>query len=425
MSWQAPERPQWVAAINAGGVAPISEEAQLPLARDALLGTARARLGLPDAGIEDFCHPALDGDSFLEPLDLVLGALEREAELNVMGRWLTRRFLLRVLEGRLQLVRYLHEDPGVCDEPIEKPLFVTGAPRTGTTILYALLARDANHRVPEGWELLRPVPPPDPDPARFAADPRIALADRELRMPQTVVSDLLSIHPYGGRMPKECLSAMTFSFRSEEFTARYHVPSYEAWLQACDMRPAYAMHRLVLQILQRRGRPAQWALKSPVHLHSLQALLSVYPDAQIAVTHRDPLKVLASLTSLIAVLRWAHSDRVDYAQLGAAHAQRYGASLDRLAVETQGGDLPSARMHHGRYADFLDDPLAATGRLYERFERPFPPALQEAMRETLAAPKQGERGEHDYAFEDLGLDRSAERARFRRYQQHFEVPDEA
>ncbi|MFP8875446.1 MAG: sulfotransferase [Myxococcota bacterium] len=424
MSWRAPERPEWVAAVNAGGVAPISEEAQLPLARDALLGAARARLGLPDAGLADFCHPALDGDSFLEPLDLVLGALEREAELNLMGRWLTRRFLLRVLEGRLQLVRFLHEDPGVCDEPIENPLFVTGAPRTGTTILYALLARDANHRVPEGWELLRPVPPPDPDPARFAADPRIALADRELRMPQTVVSGLLSIHPYGGRMPKECLSAMTFSFRSEEFTARYHVPSYEAWLQACDMRPAYAMHRLVLQILQRRGRPAKWVLKSPVHLHSLQTLRSVYPDAQIAVTHRDPLKVLASLTSLIAVLRWAHSDRVDYAQLGAEHAQRYGASLDRLALETQGGELPAARMHHGRFADFLEDPLAATGRLYERFERPFSTVLQEAMRETLAAPKQGARGEHEYAFEDLGLDRDAERARFRRYQQHFEVPDE-
>ena len=424
MSWQAPERPKWVAAVNAGAVAPITEEAQLPFSRDALLGAARARLGLADAGIEDFCHPALDGDSFLEPLDLVLDALEREAELNLMGRWLTRRFLLRVLEGRLQLVRYLHEDPGVCDEPIETPLFVTGAPRTGTTILYALLARDPNHRVPEGWELLRPVPPPDPDPARFAADPRIALADRELRMPQTVVSGLLSIHPYGGRMPKECLSAMTFSFRSEEFTARYRVPSYEAWLEACDMRPAYAMHRLVLQILQRRGRPARWALKSPVHLHSLQTLLCVYPDAQIAVTHRDPLKVLASLTSLIAVLRWAHSDRVDYAQLGAAHAQRYGDSLKRLALETQGGDLPSARMHHGRYADFLEDPLAATGRLYERFERPFPADLQEAMRETLAAPKQGKRGEHDYAFEDLGLDRNAERSRFRRYQQHFEVPDE-
>lgn len=424
MSWQAPERPEWVAAINAGAVAPICEEAQLPLERDALLGAARARLGLPDGGIEDFCHAALDGDSFLDPLDRVLGALEDEAELNLVGRWLTRRFLLRVLEGRLQLVRYLRADPGVCDEPIQTPLFVTGAPRTGTTILYALLARDAAHRVPEGWELLRPVPPPDPDPARFAADPRIAMADRELRMPQTVVSGLLSIHPYGGRMPKECLSAMTFSFRSEEFTARYHVPSYEAWLQACDMRPAYAMHRLVLQILQRRGDPARWALKSPVHLHSLHTLLEVYPDAQIAVTHRDPLKLLASLTSLIAVLRWAHSDQVDYAQLGAAHTQRYAASLDRLAVDTQRGALPAERMHHGRYADFLEDPLAATGRLYARFDRPFPADLQAAMREMLASRKRDEHGEHEYVFEDLGLDRAAQRERFRRYQEHFEVPDE-
>jgi len=424
MSWQAPERPEWVTAINTGVVAPITEEARLPLEREALLGAARARLGVHDGGVADFCHPALDGDSFLEPLDRVLEALEEEAELNLVGRWLTRRFLLRVLEGRLQLVRYLAEDPAVCDEAVETPLFVTGAPRTGTTILYALLAHDPAHRVPEGWELLRPVPPPDPDPERFAADPRIAMADRELRMPQTVVSGLLSIHPYGGRMPKECLSAMTFSLRSEEFTARYHVPSYEAWLQACDMRPAYAMHRLVLQILQRRGKPARWVLKSPVHLHSLHTLLDVYPDAQIAVTHRDPLKVLASLTSLIAVLRWAHSDRVDYAKLGADHAQRYASSLERLALDTQAGALPVERMHHGRYADFLDDPLDAAARLYARFGRPFPEELRAAMGEFLASRKRDEHGEHTYVFEDLGLDRAAQRARFRRYQEQFQVPDE-
>ena len=217
---------------------------------------------------------------------------------------------------------------------------------------------------------------------------------------------------------------MTFSFRSEEFTARYHVPNYEAWLQACDMRPAYAMHRLVLQILQRRFEAACWVLKSPVHLHALHTLLDVYPDAQIAVTHRDPLKLLASLTSLIAVLRWAHSDQVDYAQLGAAHAQRYGASLDRLAVDTQGGTLPAQAMHHGRYADFLEDPLAAAGRLYARFDRSLSSDAQSAMRDRLASRKRDEHGEHEYVFEDLGLDRAEERARFRRYQEHFEIPDE-
>ena len=113
---------------------------------------------------------------------------------------------------------------------------MTGAPRTGTTILHAMLAQDPASRVPEGWELLRPVPPPDPDPDEFAADARIPLADRELRLPGQVAGELDAIHVYRGRMHKECLSAMSFAFRSEEFTARYHVPSYVDVVRA--LRPA-------------------------------------------------------------------------------------------------------------------------------------------------------------------------------------------
>ena len=98
------------------------------------------------------------------------------------------------------------------------------------------------------------MPPPSPDPEEFAADARIPLADRELRLPGQVAGELDAIHVYRGRMHKECLSAMSFAFRSEEFTARYHVPSYVEWYQRCDLRPAYDMHRLVLQVLQRRSR---------------------------------------------------------------------------------------------------------------------------------------------------------------------------
>ena len=93
---------------------------------------------------------------------MLLPALEHEAELTVMGRWMTRRFLLRFLEVRLQLAAYVRDDPGVVDEEIRAPWFVTGAPRTGTTILHALLAQDPTSRVPEGWELLRPGPAPEP-----------------------------------------------------------------------------------------------------------------------------------------------------------------------------------------------------------------------------------------------------------------------
>lgn len=419
MTWQPPPRPDWVRAVNDGLILPIAEVAELPFTRDSLLGEARTTLGLADGGITDF-----GSDDFLEPLDVLLPALEDEAELTVIGRWMTRRFLLRFLEVRLQLVAYVRDDPAVVDEEITEPLFVTGAPRTGTTILHALLAQDPESRVPEGWELLRPVPPPSPDPIEYAADARIALADRELRLPGQVAGELDAIHVYRGRMHKECLSAMSFAFRSEEFTARYHVPSYVEWYERCDMRPAYEAHKLVLQILQRRSRDVHWVLKSPVHLSALPTLFAVYPDARLAITHRDPLTVLASLTSLVATLRWAHSDEVDFAELGHYHERMWSGALDDLVTASTDGSLDPGRVHHVQYADFMQDQIGAVDALYTAHGSSLTPTTAQTMRDYLAARPKDKHGAHEYSFADLGLDRAVERERFARYQHHFSIPEE-
>jgi Sulfotransferase family len=419
VTWEPPPRPEWVQAVNAGAILPIAEVAELPFARDALLAEARAALGVADGGLADF-----GGDDFLEPLDVLLPALEDEAALTVIGRWMTRRFLLRFLEVRLQLTEYVRRDPGVVDEEIRAPWFVTGAPRTGTTILHAMLAQDPASRVPEGWELLRPVPPPDPDPERFAADARIPLADRELRLPGQVAGELDAIHVYRGRMHKECLSAMSFAFRSEEFTARYRVPSYVDWYRRCDLRPAYDVHRLVLQVLQRRGRNVHWVLKSPVHVSALPTVLAVYPDARLVITHRDPLTVLASLTSLVATLRWAHSDRVDFAEIGRYHEDIWTTALDDLTTAATDGTLDPARVHHVHYADFVEDQIGVIDELYRALGASLTPATADAMRAYLAGRPKDQHGTHEYSFTDLGLDPAVERERFARYQRHFSVPEE-
>lgn len=416
MTWVPPPRPEWVRAVNDGEVLPIAQEAALPFERDALLADARAVLGIEGRGADGF------GDgAFVEPLDVLVRALEQEATLTVLGRWITRRFLLRLLEVRAQLVAYVARDPGVVDEELDV-VFITGAPRTGTTILHALLAMQPGVRVPEGWELLRPVPPPDP--ACFPDPARVVLADQELRRPALVVSGLDAIHAYSGRMQKECVSAMSFAFLSEEFTARYHVPSYAEWLGRCDMRPAYEWHRLVLQVLQRRFDGSDWVLKSPVHLHSLPVLHDVYPRAPMVFTHRDPLAVLASVTSLVATMRYACSDAVDFANVGRYHTDLYARSLDRLVDLDECGDAAVARAHHSRYAGFMRDPVATAVSVAGALGRPVDGATAGAMRAHLTQHPQGAKGEHRYSFDDLGLDRDATRARFARYQQHFAVPDE-
>ncbi len=373
MTWQPPPRPEWVRAVNRGDVLPIADVARLPLDRDGLLDEARAELAINGRGIDGF-----GDDGFLEPLAVLLPALENEAELTVLGRWITRRFLLRLLEVRAQTVEYVRADPGVRDEMIDEPVFVTGAPRTGTTILHALLAQDPTVRVPEGWELLRPVPPPDP--TTYPDATRVTLADRELRMPALATGTLDAIHEYSGRMHKECVSSMSFEFRSEEFTARYHVPSYARWLGSCDLTPAYEWHRLVLQILQRRFGTTRWVLKSPVHLHALSTLLAVFPDARLVVTHRDPLAVLGSVTSLVATMRWAHSDEVDFADVGRYHADLYSGTLDHLVDLTESGALDRAQVHHTHYAEFMADPLGTVAGVANTLGMPVANETANAMR---------------------------------------------
>ncbi|HPG24223.1 MAG TPA: sulfotransferase [Myxococcota bacterium] len=429
MSWTPPERPDWVRAINEGRIPPIAEQARRPLERDALVGEAAARLGLDArsaAGrIRALGRPGFESEPVVENLDRLLQALEDEADLHATGRWLTRRFLLRLLEVRFQILAWLDADPGVVDEEIAVPLFVAGAPRTGTTILHALLAADPRHRVPLGWELLRPVPPPTATQAGEAEDPRIALADRELVAPQTVVSGLSAIHEYGGRKPKECLSAMSFAFQSEEFTARYDVPSYARWLEASDMMPAYAMHRLVLQLLQRRTGPAAWVLKSPVHLHSLPTLLATYRDARIAVTHRDPLVLLASLTSLIASLRFAHSERVDPQAIARGHVERYAATFDQLVDWADSGALPAERTHHSHFRDFQRDALGIVRGLYAGFGIGPDEEAERAMRSVLESERSEGPGRHAYDPLPAAALAPADRSRFDRYRTRFAVPSEA
>jgi hypothetical protein len=407
VAWQPAPRPEWVVAVNRGDVEPIADEAARPFTPASLLGEALALDGSDDLA-------AFGDDAFLEPLEVLCPALEEEAQLSVLGRWLTRRFLLRLLVGRIQLERYVASDPGVLDEPIEAPVFVAGAPRTGTTILHALLLQEPRVRAPLGWELLRPVPPPV---AVGAEDGRVELAEAELRMLARVTPSMDAIHEYGARNAKECLSAMSFELRSEELTARYHVPSYVEWFQRCDMRPAYERHKQVLQVLQRRTGAARWVLKSPVHLHSLPTLLAVYPDARLAFTHRDPAAMLASATSLLANLRWVHSDHVDVPSIGRYHHDLFARSLGSLAA----GDPPASHVHHSRYADFVERPLETVLEVCAALGIELSEGTPERMAAHLGDSPKGKHGEHRYDFADLGIEPAEVERSFASYRERFTV----
>ena len=413
MAWSPGERPAWVRHVMAGEGGPLYAEAGEPFDAARLVDEARTLSGLDDFG----------GDSFVEPLEVLVRSADAECDLNLAGRWRLREMVVRLLTNRLQLTEAVRRDPGIVDEPVEAPIFVTGFPRAGTSILHQLLALNPGARVPMAWELWAPAPPPVPE-THDEGDPRIHLAERDVRFSAALAPNFDGMHEQGARLPRECMSSMAHDFRSDVFGAWFGVPSYRALLDTTDWSSAYAIHRRVLQVLQRNFEPRPWVLKAPGHVNHLDALLTAFPDARVVVCHRDPIAMLSSLSSLTATLRWAHATSVDLHAVAVEQAKMMLAQCRRTVLARERGVLPEDRVVDVRFDEFLADQAGTVRRVYDHLGVAADPDLDRRVADHLASMPRGRHGGHEHSFADLGLDRAALRAGFAEYQERFGVPSE-
>ncbi len=396
-----------VGALNAGGKALRGIGVDAPsLERAALESAARRR-----ARLDDFGDWPID-----EPLTRLLDAYRREARLTTLGRITVRELLVSLLETLLHLEAERARSPGIANEAIEAPVFVVGLPRTGTTLLHGLLSVDPANRCPLTWEVMYP--------AGFANDAagvararrrtaaRLAWADR-------LAPEFMKIHPLAPDLPQECIAITAPVFMSIQFHTTHDVASYEDWFERHGQELAYAFHRRFLQHLQARGPTGRWVLKAPGHLFGLAALLDRYPDARIIQTHRDPLRVIASMASHATVLRRAFSDDVDPAEVAADWTARWAGALENfLAVRSR---APAERFLDVGYDEIVAAPLAAVERIYGFLGWPVSEEARRAMAGYLAANPKNKHGAHRYSLAQYGLDRDAVVERFRDYCKRFDI----
>ncbi len=388
--------------------------ARVPLVRlDEASLCARA---MRDTGLQNF-----GDDRFREPLARLLGSFEREAALTLLGRIIARADVVRLLANRLRMVDAWARHPEIEAAPIRRPLFIVGLPRTGTSILHELMAQDPSNRVPMTWEVMHPWPPPER--TTYDTDARIAQVEKHFAGIDRVMPGFKKMHPMGPRLPQECVALTAHDFATMIFSTTHRVPSYQAWLDRADLRWVYASHRRQLQYLQWHCPAERWVLKSPGHLWALDALLAVYPDADIVQTHRDPLTVIASLASLVAVLRGMASDVIDPVAIGAEWSARLADGLERaMAVRARLPD--SIRVFDMHFAEFIRDEIGMVRRIYAHFGRTLDADAEACMRRFLAANPKDKYGAHRYKLAAAGLDPATERRRYAAYQERFGIPSE-
>jgi hypothetical protein len=358
-----------------------------------------------------------------EALDRLLDSLRREARLSELGGAVVADEIVGYLTSRLQVVAERTRHPEVADAPVEPPVVIIGQGRTGTTILFDLLAQDPATRVPLTWEVERPCPPPET--STYDTDPRIEEVDARLAGIDLVLPGFRAMHPMGARLAQECVRITALEFRSFIFPTQYRVPSYARWLlDEADMAPAYRWHRMFLQHLQSRHPGERWLVKSPGHIWHLGALLAEYPDALLVQTHRDPLRIIASLGSLVPTLRSLASDGVSGPEASAEFADYIIEGLDRSLEARRDGTVPAGQVVDSQFAAFMADPLATVGAIYDQFGFELTAETERRMRTFIETHPSDQHGGHRYTFAATGLDEAELRARTRAYQSAFEVPSE-
>jgi hypothetical protein len=349
---------------------------------------------------------AADPPGVREPLERLVEAFHREAGFHPAGRLLARVALEHFAGNRLRLDALLASQPTIAAAPLRPALIVVGLPRTGTTLLYNLLALDPRARALAAWESFFPVP----------RRPRGGTADRRRRTRWLVraihrtAPGVQEIHPLDAEGPEEDTWLLAHTFVTNTFSLMGRIPSYDDWLESLDgaaLARSYGAYRQQLLWLQSESWPAEtagpsfWLLKSPAHLATLGGLLATVPEARIIQTHRDPATAMASTCSLFAVTRSIYSHEVDPLALGPEVAGRFAAHARRAAAARR--TFPG-QVHDLAFDRLVADPVEEVAGIYRAFDLDFPAATRERMERWLAAHR--EPPAHRYELAQFGLDRA-------------------
>lgn len=371
----------------------MSESTRFDL--NTLIDEAKTQTGLTDFGTWQF----------REPLKRLLHSLDTEAKLNAIGRATHRQRLIDILCTRLRFEAYLKRYPEILNEQIRQPVVIVGLPRTGTTVLQRMLAADQRFYAAAWWETRFPVPVTEID-FSTPEDPRIPLAKAEVQAMLDNVPELAAIHPLDAEAADEEITLLEQSFYSTNPEALANVAGFGDWLAQQDQTEGYVYLKQLLQFLQwqkkQRGIEAErWVLKSPHHIHCMDTLFKVFPDARVIQTHRDPLETIPSLASFIYNLWRLGSDQADAKMVGSQWNAKMAAGLRHCRQVRQ--TLPAGCFLDVDFRDTVARPTEVLESVYNFLGIELTESARSTIERWRRDNRRDKRAPHEYSLAQFGL----------------------
>ncbi|WP_137726250.1 sulfotransferase family protein [Prescottella subtropica] len=364
-----------------------------------LHASATKMTGLTDFGVDDYT----------EALGVLLESYARDEDLTPFGSKISRVFLRGALVARLLSEAAWKQFPEHADVAIDRPIFVTGLPRTGTTALHRLLTADPGHQGLEMW--LTEMPQPRPPRDTWESNPVFAAIEKQFGQHHVEHPEFMGVHYMSAGEVEECWQLLRQTFKSVSYECLAHLPTYSTWLEGQDWTNAYARHKKNLQLIGLPDRDRRWVLKNPSHLFALDELMAVYPDALVVQTHRPPTTIIPSMCSLAEHATDGWSNRFRGEVIGRSQLDLWARGLDDFTAARAKYD--PAQFVDVEYGDFVGDPLGTVEKIYSQFSIPFSEQARASMEAMHAESRTGGRAPaHRYTLEDYGLTAAEVNERF-------------
>jgi len=357
-------------------------------------------------GLDDF---GPDDDNYREGLAVILDSYRRDADLTPFGSKMSRVYLRGALAARLVAQAGWKQYPHYADVPVQRPIFVTGLVRTGTTALHRLLTADPSHQGLQMW--LAEFPQPRPPRETWNENPVFARLNAQFEQHHVENPEYMGLHFMSADEVEECWQLLRQSLRAVAYETLAHLPTYAQWLADQDWTPAYQRYRRNLQLIGLNDAGKRWVLKNPSHLHALDALMATFPDALVVQCHRPVETIMGSMCSLAEATTKGWSNAYVGATIGADSLDTWSRGLERFKAERAKHD--PAHFYDVDYFDFVADPIGTVEDIYSYFGIELTEPASRAMQEMHAESKKGPRApKHTYSLEDYGLTAQAVKERF-------------
>ena len=371
-----------------------------------ILDQAKSETGLSDLG-----EPL-----FLEGLNRLIDSINNEANLNEIGIQAQPIRIQGLLSNRLRFEEDLKKFPEILDQEIIAPIVIVGLPRTGSTMTHRLLASDPNHTAMLWWEGRYPALLPGEK--RGDIETRMELGKAEVDAVVAASPEALDIHPWDYKGADEEILLLEHNFLSTVPESFMALPSYSEWIEEQDHTLAYEDLKKFIQYLQWQnpGREKKrWVLKSPHHLGFIDKMISVFPDAKIIQTHRDPIKTVPSFCSMCANLFEPLTTNFDKVFIGKHWSNKLTRALNHC--------MNISEQHPDNFLDLeflnmIKDPIDEMKKIYEFIGESFGEKTEVAM-EAWREENKHEMGAHKYSLEEYDLTESQINDNFAKYQQKY------